>query len=40
MAAIGVLSGHFASLEADLVVPSLEDLPADAFNQLLGLRAR
>ena len=35
MASIGVLSGHFASLEADLVVPSLEALPEDAFRRLL-----
>jgi beta-phosphoglucomutase-like phosphatase (HAD superfamily) len=36
MAAIGVLSGHFASLEADLVVPRLDVLPADAFARLLS----
>jgi len=35
MAAIGVLSGHFTSLEADLVVPSLEALSEDAFRSLL-----
>jgi beta-phosphoglucomutase len=35
MAAIGVLSGHFPSLEADLVVASLESLPVDAFTRLL-----
>lgn len=35
MAAIGVLSGHFASLVADLVVPSLEALPEDAFARLV-----
>jgi beta-phosphoglucomutase len=35
MPAIGVLSDHFPSLEADLVVPSLDDLPADAFSRLL-----
>ena len=38
MASIGVLSGHFASLEADLVVPSLEALPPDAFARLLTAR--
>jgi beta-phosphoglucomutase len=38
MASIGVLSGHFASLEADLVVPSLEALPQDAFARLLTAR--
>lgn len=36
MVAIGVLSGHFAALEADLVVPSLEALPEDAFMRLIG----
>jgi beta-phosphoglucomutase len=35
MASIGVLSGHFESLEADLVVPSLEALPEDAFARLV-----
>ena len=38
MAAIGVLSGHFESLEADLVVPSLEALPEDAFARLVERR--
>ncbi len=32
---IGVLSDHHAALVADLVVPSLEALPADAFVRLL-----
>jgi beta-phosphoglucomutase len=36
MASIGVLSGHFGSLEADLVVSSLEALPEDAFRRLLS----
>ena len=36
MTSIGVLSGHFASLEADLVVPSLEALADDAFARLVG----
>jgi beta-phosphoglucomutase len=35
MPSIGVLSGHFGSLEADLVVPSLDALPEDAFRRLL-----
>jgi beta-phosphoglucomutase len=35
MAAIGVLSGHFAALEADVVVPSLVDLHEDDFVRLL-----
>jgi hypothetical protein len=40
MASIGVLSGHFADLEADLVVTSLEALPADAFARLVTLPSR
>jgi beta-phosphoglucomutase len=36
MASIGVLSGHFASLEADLVVTSLTALPENAFRRLLS----
>jgi beta-phosphoglucomutase len=36
MRSIGVLSGHHRRLEADLVVPSLEALPADAFDLLLA----
>jgi beta-phosphoglucomutase len=36
MRSIGVLSGHHRRLEADLVVPSLEALPADAFEALLA----
>jgi beta-phosphoglucomutase len=40
MAAIGVLSGHFSSLEADLVVASLEALPADAFARLVSAPGR
>jgi beta-phosphoglucomutase len=38
MASIGVLSGHFAGLEADLVVASLQALPEDAFTRLLSGR--
>lgn len=34
MACIGVLSGH-AHLKADVVVKTLEELPADAFDQLI-----
>jgi beta-phosphoglucomutase family hydrolase len=36
MPSIGVLSGHFEGLQADLVVGSLRDLPEDAFHRLLG----
>jgi beta-phosphoglucomutase-like phosphatase (HAD superfamily) len=36
IASIGVLSGHFAGLQADLVVPSLEALADDAFARLLS----
>ncbi len=35
MRAVGVLSAHHPELDADLVVPSLADLPADAFERLL-----
>jgi len=35
MPAIGVLSSHHPSLEADLVVPSLDALPLGAFETLL-----
>jgi len=35
MRSIGVLSDHHAQLVADLVVPSLEAVPADAFEALL-----
>jgi beta-phosphoglucomutase len=35
MRAIGVLSDHHAELSADLVVPSLEAVPEDAFETLL-----
>jgi len=38
MASIGVLSSHHASLDADLVVESLETLAPDAFEALLGQR--
>jgi beta-phosphoglucomutase len=38
MRSIGVLSEHHTQLEADLVVPSLEALRADAFEALLALR--
>ena len=38
MRSIGVLSDHHPALEADLVVPSLETLPADAFDVLLARR--
>jgi HAD superfamily hydrolase (TIGR01509 family) len=34
MRSIGVLSSHFSALEADLVVHSLTELPADAFDRL------
>jgi beta-phosphoglucomutase len=37
MASIGVRSGHFTSLTADLVVRSLAELPADAFDRLLSV---
>jgi len=36
MKSVGVLSSHFPELHADLVVPSLDMLPADAFDSLLG----
>jgi beta-phosphoglucomutase len=36
MASLGVLSSHHASLDADLVVPSLDALPPDAFEALLA----
>jgi beta-phosphoglucomutase len=36
MPAIGVLSSHHPALEADLVVPSLDALPATAFERLLA----
>jgi HAD superfamily hydrolase (TIGR01509 family) len=36
MRSIGVLSEHHPRLEPDLVVPSLEALPADAFDALLA----
>jgi HAD superfamily hydrolase (TIGR01509 family) len=36
MPSIGVLSSHHASLEADIVVPSLDVLAPDAFEGLLG----
>jgi beta-phosphoglucomutase len=39
MRSIGVLSEHHPRLEADLVVPSLEALEADAFETLLARRA-
>ncbi len=35
MRSIGVLSAHHPELAADLVVPSLEALPGDAFERLL-----
>jgi HAD superfamily hydrolase (TIGR01509 family) len=35
MKSVGVLSSHFPELVADWVVPSLEALPADAFQSLL-----
>jgi beta-phosphoglucomutase len=35
MRCIGVLSDHHARLEADIVVASLVDLPAEAFDRLL-----
>jgi HAD superfamily hydrolase (TIGR01509 family) len=38
MRSIGVLSEHHTRLEADLVVPSLEALRADAFEVLLARR--
>jgi beta-phosphoglucomutase len=38
MRCVGVLSTHHPELSADLVVPSLESLPADAFEDLLGDR--
>lgn len=38
MASIGVLSAHHATLEADLVVPSLEALPSGAFEALVDGR--
>jgi HAD superfamily hydrolase (TIGR01509 family) len=36
MKCVGVLSVHFKELRADLVVPSLAELPEDAFDRLLG----
>ena len=39
MRSIGVLSEHHTRLEADLVVPSLEALEADAFEVLLARRS-
>ena len=36
MRSIGVLSAHHAELEADIVVPSLEALAANAFEALLA----
>jgi beta-phosphoglucomutase-like phosphatase (HAD superfamily) len=36
MPSVGVLSSHHPSLEADLVVPSLEALPLTAFGRLLA----
>jgi HAD superfamily hydrolase (TIGR01509 family) len=38
MTCVGVLSSHHPALEADLVVPSLDRLPADAFSDLLSGR--
>ena len=38
MRSIGVLSEHHPRLEADVVVPSLEALDADAFEVLLARR--
>jgi len=35
MRSIGVVSSHYPSLTADLVVPSLRDLPPDAIDRLL-----
>lgn len=34
MCSVGILSDHYPSLDAELVVPSLEDLPPDAFDRL------
>ncbi len=39
MRAIGVLSSHHTELSADLVVPSLEAVPEDAFEALLRAAA-
>lgn len=36
MKCVGVLSSHFSELQADVVVPSLLDLPERAFEDLLG----
>jgi len=36
MPSIGVLSSHHKALDADLVVPSLDALPARAFEELVG----
>ncbi len=36
MRSVGVLSDHHPRLQADAVVPSLTDLPADAIRKLLG----
>jgi beta-phosphoglucomutase len=38
MLSIGILSGHHPTLEADVVVPSLDVLPAGAFEALLARR--
>jgi len=38
MASIGVLSSHHPTLEADVVVSSLDRLPPDAFSDLLASR--
>jgi len=36
MGSVGILSDHYPSLDADLVIPSLSALPLDAFDELLG----
>jgi beta-phosphoglucomutase len=38
MASIGILSSHHPTLQADLVVSSLDRLPPDAFSDLLARR--
>jgi hypothetical protein len=38
MASIGVLSTHHPTLQADVVVASLERLAPDAFSELLARR--
>jgi len=38
MRSVGVLSQHFPGLVADLVVPTLADLPIRAFNELISGR--